>query len=378
MIEMGFVSSKPPSTVKDSSTHTSSSYSEIFKNSDDDYRMHLMHCIFKEIWNANFQAPVEAVLQSGAKVLDIGCGVGTWVNDMASDYRSSRFTGVDILSSFPTVAKPFNVNFVQANILKGLPFEDNTFDYVHCRFMVFDIVERQWDFVYSEICRVLKPSGWVEVVESELGFVSEGPYTRAMVEAICQEVKSKNINPHMNSRRELLRSVPNLHHVSHRQKHHRIGSSSGVIGEQLSSNMCEMFKGFLLGFNGEVEIDLTNDLRLISLGRTYENTHKLVELEDHNNRPKPPMKSGNIKFKRRSGLIGGRRKSGISNKENNNGNRRFRWSSNMKLSKELNVEMIIERISKEFDHYQSMILTHRFWARKVTTEHEMRNQFTTR
>lgn len=374
---MGFVSSKPPSTGKPSFTHTSS-YSEIFKNSDDEYRMHLMHCVFKEIWSANFQAPVEAVLQSGAKVLDIGCGVGTWVNDMASDFRSSRFIGVDMLSSFPTVAKPFNVNFVQTNILKGLPFEDNTFDYVHCRFMIFDIVECQWDFVYNEIRRVLKPSGWVEIVESELGFVSEGPYTRATVEAICQEVKSKNINPHINSRHELLRSTPNLHHVSHQQKNHRIGLSSGVIGEQLSSSMCEMFKGFLLNFDGEVEIDLINDLKLISLGRTYENAHKLGELEDHNNCPNPPMKSGNIKFKRKSGLIGGRRRNSISNKENNNGNRRFRWSSNMKLSKALNVEMIIERISKEFDQYQSMILTHRFCARKVATEHEMRNQFTTR
>ncbi|CAG8455914.1 18159_t:CDS:2 [Acaulospora morrowiae] len=271
-------------------------YDETFKNSKtNDDRTHLMHCIFKEIWKANFLAPVETAFRQGAKVLDIGCGVGTWVNDMASDYQ---------------------------------------------------------------INRVLKPGGWIEVVESELGFISEGPYTRSVVEAICQVMKSRKVNPFIISRHEhLLRSMSGFCNISHRQKNYKIGPRSGKIGELLSLNLCETFKEFLINFDGKVEVmDLPNDPRPMSLGDTYNRTCSFDGCNNsslHDNRRKP---SSGIMHKRKSGF-GGRynRRSGI---------RRISAFLGGKKN-ELKVEMIIEKISNEFDLYQSMTLIHRFWAQKA-------------
>ncbi|CAG8498530.1 13093_t:CDS:2 [Acaulospora colombiana] len=290
---MGIATSKYPLL---SNKHCINNYDEMFESNNDDYKMHLMHCIFKEIWEANFRAPVDMALQLGAKVLDVG---------------------------------------------------------------------------------VLKPGGWIEIVDSELGFVSEGPYTRGVVEASNE--------------------IDILVHVSHQQKNYEIGSNSGKISEQLSMNLRETFREFLLKFDGEMEIDsgLTNTRRPTSLGSAYENAHKLKDYGVH---PEPYTKSGNAKHKRKSGWDGSRiygRRDDISNKENTSHvatqetckiikNERSKTDSGIRspkiilskksaIRKEKKVEMIIERISQEFDLYQSMILMHRFWARKAndtTTSNE--------
>ncbi|RHZ81971.1 hypothetical protein Glove_115g24 [Diversispora epigaea] len=51
--------------------------------------------------------------KNGCKVLDLGCGIGIWE------------------PICPSEIKPVNAEFVKSNILKGLPFKDNEFDYVH-------------------------------------------------------------------------------------------------------------------------------------------------------------------------------------------------------------------------------------------------------
>ena len=53
---------------------------------------------------------------------------------MATEYPRSKFTGIDVAPSYPIHIKPHNVEFLQANILNGLPYADNTFDFV---FMIF-------------------------------------------------------------------------------------------------------------------------------------------------------------------------------------------------------------------------------------------------
>ena len=49
---------------------------------------------------------------------------------MASEYPRFKFTGIDVTSSYLIHIKPHNFKFLQANILNGLPYADNTFDFV--------------------------------------------------------------------------------------------------------------------------------------------------------------------------------------------------------------------------------------------------------
>jgi ubiquinone/menaquinone biosynthesis C-methylase UbiE len=86
-------------------------------------------------------------LEKGIKVLDSGCGPATWCFDMAEAYPNSKFQGIDISRVFPESIKPVNVEFVNGNIAQLLPFEDNTFDYIHQRLLVGGLTHTDWENV---------------------------------------------------------------------------------------------------------------------------------------------------------------------------------------------------------------------------------------
>lgn len=81
----------------------------------------------------NYLAPVNDVLRKGGRVLDIGCGPGSWSMEIAGEYPKSSVVGVDMTPIYPKEIKPTNCAFFPCNILITLPFEDNTFDYIFMR-----------------------------------------------------------------------------------------------------------------------------------------------------------------------------------------------------------------------------------------------------
>ncbi|RUP46418.1 S-adenosyl-L-methionine-dependent methyltransferase, partial [Jimgerdemannia flammicorona] len=121
----------------------------------------------RKLFHGNFNAPVEDALSHGIKVLDAGCGAGCWTMNMANDFPNSHFVGVDVADLFPKDEVKSNCIFVKANTLEGLPFEDDTFDYIFQRFMVLAFTPADWAKAISELVRVTKPGGWVELVESD-------------------------------------------------------------------------------------------------------------------------------------------------------------------------------------------------------------------
>ena len=88
---------------------------------------------------------------------------------MAEEYPNSQFVGID---QSPVVLKdkqPDNVEFITHNVLLGLPFEDNSFDYVFSRLLGAAYKKSQWkEIAIPEYTRVTKPTGWVELVECDL------------------------------------------------------------------------------------------------------------------------------------------------------------------------------------------------------------------
>ena len=84
---------------------------------------------------------------------------------MATDFRLPSFTGIDISPVIQGI-KAQNIEFIQKNILDGLPFQDNSFDYVHQRFLIAGIPLDKLQDLVNEIVRVLKPGGYLEVFEN--------------------------------------------------------------------------------------------------------------------------------------------------------------------------------------------------------------------
>ncbi|RHZ81970.1 hypothetical protein Glove_115g27 [Diversispora epigaea] len=146
-------------------------------------------------FGVNYSAPILKYLQNGCKVLDIGCGAGIWMYELAIEFPSSIFVGVDLMPIYLSEIKQTNAEFVKSNILKGLPFKDNEFDYVHSKKMSTAFKEEEWiNKVIPELIRVTKPQGWVEFYDVDVRLIDAGPNSTRLVEGIAQSMSNLGLN----------------------------------------------------------------------------------------------------------------------------------------------------------------------------------------
>ncbi|OBZ68915.1 Demethylmenaquinone methyltransferase [Grifola frondosa] len=110
------------------------------------------------------------------KVLDIGCGTGTWILDAARQWKNTHFVGLDIVPLHPDLMQigsldlASRITWVQANFLEGLPFPNEEFDYVRFTRIARGVPEDKWDDLFEEITRVMKPGTAFELLEEDLYF----------------------------------------------------------------------------------------------------------------------------------------------------------------------------------------------------------------
>ncbi|CAG8753584.1 5821_t:CDS:2, partial [Dentiscutata erythropus] len=140
----------------------------VYQLPNDEYetdRLHIQHFLLRYLLQSNFSAPIEHILsEPGAKVLDVG-------------YPLTKVIGIDISPHQPSQIKPKNFEFIKANVLERLPFDDNTFDFVFQRLMNIGYTKEKWPEVINELVRVLKPGGFLELCEPSFPF-DEGPATQ--------------------------------------------------------------------------------------------------------------------------------------------------------------------------------------------------------
>lgn len=94
---------------------------------------------------------------------------------MAKFYPRSEFVGIDMADVFVTENKPSNVTFKVANAGIGFEFEDESFDFVFQRFLVMGFPTEQYLYSIKEIKRILKPEGYIEILELINDYREGGP-----------------------------------------------------------------------------------------------------------------------------------------------------------------------------------------------------------
>ena len=97
-------------------------------------------------------------LPPGGKVLDIGCGTGAFLACFAR--LGYCATGVDaaegMLKAARSSTSAFDIDFVQADATKALPFEDGSFDLVVSSYVIHGVKTDLRRNIYEEAARLSK------------------------------------------------------------------------------------------------------------------------------------------------------------------------------------------------------------------------------
>ncbi|KAG0200655.1 hypothetical protein BGX28_006337, partial [Mortierella sp. GBA30] len=181
------------------------------------------HALLKYFFKGNYHAPLNT--QDLGSVLDVGCGAGVWMKDMALEFPMTEVHGIDLVvpprrrrhradvsqssnqhsptssthsgnrtpeqhpssynssnaSSDPSInakrgvfmpslftdSLPSNCFFHKADVTQGLPFPDNTFDYCHVRLVLWSYPLNCFPELLHELIRVTKKDGWIEFVDMD-------------------------------------------------------------------------------------------------------------------------------------------------------------------------------------------------------------------
>ncbi|KKY31634.1 putative methyltransferase domain-containing protein [Diaporthe ampelina] len=126
---------------------------------DEQDRLRILHQIYLNIFNLELTT---IPLEDPTAVLDVGTGTGEWSMAMAERWPECKVTGIDLSPTFER-AVPLNCHFEVMDGEDPWPWDNNTFDMVHYRHMSGAF--RDWNYVYGETLRCLKPGGWVEILE---------------------------------------------------------------------------------------------------------------------------------------------------------------------------------------------------------------------
>jgi SAM-dependent methyltransferase len=108
-------------------------------------------------------------------VLDVGCGTGQWAFEICEQFPEVLVVGLDLVAGKPE--QPSGYRFVKGNLLQGLPFADDQFDFVHQRFLLAGVPVTSWPAVVADLARVTRPGGWVELAEIPWEVEAAGPAT---------------------------------------------------------------------------------------------------------------------------------------------------------------------------------------------------------
>jgi SAM-dependent methyltransferase len=139
-------------------------------------RLDVQHYALRAGLRGNYLAPLEEV----GRVLDLGSGTGQWAFDLCAEFPEALVVGVDLEASKP--GAPANYRFVRGNLLQGLPFDGDRFDFVHQRLMMTSVPVPAWPPLARDALRVARPGGWVELVEIGDRMEPAGPATKHLWE----------------------------------------------------------------------------------------------------------------------------------------------------------------------------------------------------
>ncbi|MCJ1255466.1 hypothetical protein MMC24_003282 [Lignoscripta atroalba] len=104
-------------------------------------------------------------VQNVKTVLDCGYGAACWAVEVAENHPDCTVIGVDISPHMKPDDAPENFWPQLDDLNRSFTFQSNSFDLVNSRLVAGGINKSRWPTYMRDIVRVLKPGGWVQMVE---------------------------------------------------------------------------------------------------------------------------------------------------------------------------------------------------------------------
>jgi SAM-dependent methyltransferase len=151
-----------------------------------------------------------------ARVLDIGCGPGGWILEIAARYpHMEQLVGIDVSWRMVEYARAqvqaqkltSRVEFHVADALRPLPFEDASFDLVNLRFGFSFLRVTDWPRILGEMLRVARSGGVVRVTEGTIGPSTSPAFDRINAWFQCALFRSGH---HPSEREGMRHELPRL------------------------------------------------------------------------------------------------------------------------------------------------------------------------
>lgn len=116
-------------------------------------------------------------------ILDIGCGPGGWVLEVAHQHPTIQVTGIDISQPMIRYAQALaesrlldNAHFAMMDALQPLDLPDQSFDLVNARTLVGIMTPATWSRLLAECRRITRPGGVIRVTEFEAPITNSAAY----------------------------------------------------------------------------------------------------------------------------------------------------------------------------------------------------------
>ncbi|RKP05322.1 S-adenosyl-L-methionine-dependent methyltransferase [Thamnocephalis sphaerospora] len=196
------------------------------------FRLDLQHYAVQQVTQKRYHAP----LSNPRRVLDIGTGSGVWMLEMAAEFPSCEFTGIDIAPLQPATVLPQNCKFEIANVLEGLSYADGYFDCVRHSLLVAAIPKEKWLPYVKECARVCASGGWVEMIEADCRGQGGGPVSEKLADMIVRALQTRGLSPDTGSKVDRLMCEAGLVDVKATHVKIPVGSWGGTAGELFAKN----------------------------------------------------------------------------------------------------------------------------------------------
>ncbi|CAG8497601.1 4605_t:CDS:2 [Racocetra fulgida] len=141
------------------------------------------HKILKDVWQGNFCCDIREELQTEEKhILDVACGPGHWIRDMSNEFPKSHIIGIQASPCHKVKLTP-NIAILRMDIVSGLSYGNDSFDYVHMSCLSSSFSEKDWKIAIDEMVRVTKPQGIVEIVVGSCDCEDSGPIMKKLCDS---------------------------------------------------------------------------------------------------------------------------------------------------------------------------------------------------